>query len=284
MVERTTFAPRRFRVVLMTEGPPDAGDLSVAVERGVATLWLNRPAKRNAVTYEMWAAIAHHCGRLAGDPAVRMLVVRGAGGHFCAGADIAELGGNHDRDYQQANEAAEGALAGFPKPTLAVVTGACVGGGVGLATACDLRLADTTARIGITPAGLGLVYPSAATERVVRLAGPSAAKHLLFTAELIGAERAARVGLVDEVHDPAELPLRVAALSDLIARWRSLLSQMASKEMVDAVATRGAVDAAISARWRREFAASADPAEGIAAFLERREPRFTWTPAPSDPV
>ncbi len=271
--------------MVMTVGPPpDAGDLSVVVERGVATLWLNRPAKRNAVTYDMWCAIAHHCGRLAGDPAVRVLVVRGAGGHFCAGADIAELGGNHHTDYQEVNQAAEGALAEFPKPTLAVVTGACVGGGVGLAAACDLRLADTTARIGITPAGLGLVHPTAAVERVVRLVGPAAAKHLLFTAELIDADRAARIGLVDEVHDPAELPLRVAAMSDLIARWRSLLSQMASKEMVDAVATRGAVDPAISARWRREFAASADPAEGIAAFLERREPRFTWTPAPSDPV
>jgi enoyl-CoA hydratase/carnithine racemase len=268
----------------MTEGPaPDAGDLSVEVERGVATLWLNRPAKRNAVTYDMWAAIAHHCGRTAGDPAVRMLVVRGAGGHFCAGADIAEFGGKHHLDYQRVNQDAEGALAEFPKPTLAVVTGACVGGGLGLAAACDLRLADTTARIGITPAGLGLVHPSASVERVVRLVGPAAAKHLLYTAELIGADRAARIGLVDEVHDPAELPLRVAAMSDLIARWRSLLSQMASKEMVDAVATRGTVDPAIAARWHREFESSGDPAEGIAAFLQRREPRFTWTPAPSDP-
>src|SRR5512132_396145 len=112
----------------MTEGPaPDAGDLSVEFERGVATLWLNRTAKRNAVTYDMWAAIAHHCGRMAGDSAVRMLVVRGAGGHFCAGADIAELGGKQHVDYQQVNQDAEGALADFPKPTLAVVTGVCVG-------------------------------------------------------------------------------------------------------------------------------------------------------------
>jgi enoyl-CoA hydratase/carnithine racemase len=229
----------------------------------------------------MWVAIAHHCRRLADDRSVRMLVVRGVGAHFCAGADIAEFG-NHHRDYQQVNETAEGALAAFPKPTIAVVTGACVGGGVGLAAACDLRIADTTARLGITPAGLGLVHPSSAVERVVRLVGPSAAKHLLFTAELIGADRAARIGLVDEVHDPAELPLRVAALSDLIARWRSLLSQMAAKEMVDAVATRGAVDPEITARWHREFAASGDPAEGIAAFLQRREPRFTWTPTPGD--
>jgi enoyl-CoA hydratase/carnithine racemase len=270
-------------VVVMTEGPPpDAGDLSVAVERGVATLWLNRPAKRNAVTYDMWEAIAHHCGRMGRDRAVRMLVVRGAGGHFCAGADIAEFGKDHG-DYQQVSQAAEGAVADFPKPTVAVITGACVGGGLGLAAACDLRLADTTARIGLTPAALGIVYPSAAVERVVRLVGPSAAKHLLYTAELIGAERAARIGLVDEVHDPAELPLRVAALTDLIARWRSLLTQMASKEMVDAVATRGGVDPEIVDRWRREVMASEETEEGIAAFLDRREPRFTWTPRPGDP-
>ena len=93
----------------------------------------------------------------------------------------------------------------FPKPSIAVITGACVGGGTEIAVACDLRLADTTSRFGITPARLGIVYPASATARVVRLIGPSATKHLLFSAELIDVDRALRIGLVDEVHDPAQL-------------------------------------------------------------------------------
>jgi enoyl-CoA hydratase/carnithine racemase len=264
----------------VTSPPADAGDLAVTTERGVATLWLNRPAKRNAVTYDMWLGIAEHCRRLAGDPTVRVLVVRGAGEHFCAGADIGGLGDGDRGEYQRANDDAEVALATFPKPSLAVVTGACVGGGVSLAVACDLRIADTSARLGITPARLGIVYPAPAVERVVRLIGPAAAKHLLYTAELIDVDRATRIGLVDEVHAVSALADRVDELTDLLARQRSLLTQMASKEMIDAVAVRGAIEPAVARRWGREVARSPDAAEGIAAFLERREPRFTWTPTP----
>ena len=128
----------------------------------------------------------------------------------------------------------------FPKPSIAVITGACVGGGTEIAVACDLRLADTTSRFGITPARLGIVYPASATARVVRLVGPSATKHLLFSAELIDVDRALRIGLVDEVHDPAQLDDRLRQLSELMANERSLLTQMASKEIVDALAADGA--------------------------------------------
>jgi len=257
-----------------------ADHLAVAIDDGVATLWLRRPEKRNAVTYDMWLGIAEQCRRLAADPAVRLLVVRGEGEHFCAGADIAGMATAEPGEYGRANSAAEAALAAFPKPTLAAITGACVGGGTGIAAACDLRIADATARFGITPARLGIVYPAAAIERVVRLIGPSATKHLLYSAEIVDAGRALRIGLVDEVHPPGELAVRLAAFTDLVARRRSLLTQMASKEMVDAVSASGAIDPAVTARWRGEVAGSGDAAEGMAAFLERREPRFAWTPAP----
>lgn len=250
--------------------------IAVAVEAGVATLWLSRPEKRNAVTYDMWLGIAEQCRRLDADPAVRLLVVRGAGEHFCAGADIAGMAAADPGDYRRANAEAEAALAAFARPTIAAITGACVGGGTGIAVACDLRIADATARFGITPARLGIVYPAAAIERVVRLIGPSAAKHLLYSAEIVDADRALRIGLVDEVHRPGELAGRLEALTDLLARRRSLLTQMASKEMVDAVTADGAIAPAIAARWHREVARSGDPAEGLAAFLERRSPRFTW--------
>ncbi|HET9690473.1 MAG TPA: enoyl-CoA hydratase/isomerase family protein [Acidimicrobiales bacterium] len=256
-------------------------DLSIDVDEGVATLTLTRPRKRNAVTYDMWNGIARACGELGADPAVRLLVVRGEGAHFCAGADIAGLGATSAADYGAANEAADHALATFPKPTIAVIKGACIGGGAELAVACDLRIADTTGRFGITPARLGIVYPAPATARVVRVIGPSATKHLLFSAEIIDAERALRIGLVDEVHPADALDTRIAELTDLLAHRRSLLTQMASKEIVEAAAS-GTVDPAIPSRWAVHMAGAADPAEGIAAFLQRRSPHFTWRPpAPS---
>lgn len=254
------------------------GEIAVTISHGIATLSLNRQAKRNAVTYDMWLAIAEHCGALASDPAVRLLVVRGEGDHFCAGADIAGLAHADPRAYQRANAAADQALASFPKPTIAVITGSCVGGGTELAAACDVRIADTTARFGITPARLGLLYPAHAVTRIVQLIGPSAAKHLLYSAELIDAERALRVGLIDELHPPGELGERVTQLTGRLARTRSLLTQMASKEMIDAVTAHGAVPADVVTRWTRALAGSNDRAEGIAAFLERRDPSFSWTP------
>jgi enoyl-CoA hydratase/carnithine racemase len=257
---------------------PDAGDLAVTTAGAVATLWLNRPTKRNAVTYEMWNGIAAQCRNLAGESDVRVLVIRGVGDHFCAGADITGLGGPDPAAYQAANRAADDAIAAFPKPTIAFVSGSCVGGGSEIAVACDLRIADTTARFGITPARLGIVYPAFAVERVVRLIGPAATKHLLYSAELIDADRALRVGLVDEVHAPDEAAARLEQFTRLLATERSLLSQMASKEMVDAAATDGLIDVELSRRWGAEVAATAESAEGIAAFVEHRSPQFTWTP------
>lgn len=264
--------------------PPDgSGDVAVTVDGAVATLWLNRPAKRNSVTYEMWSAIETGCRRLADVPAVRVLVVRGTGDHFCAGADIGGLGAAAPSDYHERNAAAHEALATFPKPTIAFVAGSCVGGGAQIAAACDLRIADTSSRFGITPARLGISYPAFGVERIVRLVGPAAAKHLLFTAEIIDPARAVRIGLVDEVHEPAAAIDRLAELTMRLTTERSLLTQMASKEMVDEVVEHGRVDPATEARWRVVVDAAADLPEGIAAFLERRDPTFTWTPPRSEP-
>ncbi len=252
--------------------------IDVTSDGPVATLWLDRPDKRNAVTLEMWMSISRVCAELSAEPAVRVLVVRGRGEHFCAGADISQLDGGPGAGsgaYADANRHAEDALARFPKPTIALVTGSCVGGGCGIAIDCDLRIADTTARFGITPARLGIVYPAFSLERVVRLLGPSAAKHLLYTADLIDAERALRIGLVDELLAHGDAEQRVAELADHIAS-RSALTQQATKQMVAAVVDHGEVPAALAAHWQREVVAGADAAEGIAAFAERRDPRFTW--------
>lgn len=261
----------------MTEPNPTDGDLVLRVDGPVGTMWLNRPDKRNAVTHHMWEGIAATCRDLEADDRVRVVVVRGVGRHFCAGADIGGLG--LTPEYRAANLDAEERLAALPQPTIALVTGACVGGGMQIAAACDLRIAESSTRVGVTPARLGIVYPASATTRLVALAGPAAAKHLLFTADLVDADRALRTGLVDELHpDAATAAARVDELARLMATERSLLTQMASKEMVNEIVREGSVSEDTDRRWGRAVAASDDPAEGMAAFAEGRRPRFGWRP------
>ncbi|MFZ4156060.1 enoyl-CoA hydratase/isomerase family protein [Streptomyces pseudogriseolus] len=238
-----------------------------SVADSVATVVIRHPAKRNAMTAAMWAALPPLLGALAADPGVRALVLTGDGGTFCAGADISTLRGS-PVEAQRLAVAAEEALAAFPKPTLAAVRGHCVGGGAQLAAACDLRFAEEGALFGVTPAKLGIVYPSSATRRLVSLVGPSTAKYLLFSGELIGTERALRTGLVDEVLDVGALDARVAEFTRILAS-RSLLTQAAAKEYADGRTDR-------DGHWLEQAAASEDTAEGVAAFLERRAPRFTW--------
>jgi enoyl-CoA hydratase/carnithine racemase len=252
----------------------------IRVERAgaVATIWLDRPAKRNAMSYAMWAGLEAACIELAGDPSARVVVLRGAGGNFCAGADIGELLAERPHGtptFNDVNMAAEHALATLAKPTVAYVEGDCIGGGCALAIDCDLRIAADGARFGITPSKLGVVYPARSMERVGRLLGPAAAKYLLFTGRLVDTTAALRIGLVNEVHRPEEAEVALAALCDELAA-RSLLSVAASKEMLGAIAATGGVPPELDRHWAEIAAAAGDLREGVAAFAERRPPQFTW--------
>ncbi|MBW1601976.1 enoyl-CoA hydratase/isomerase family protein [Streptomyces sp. JJ66] len=246
--------------------------LVCTVEGAVATVRLHHPAKRNAMTAAMWRELPPLLDRLAADAVVRALVLTGSGETFCTGADIASLRGSPRGDDapQGLALAAEEALATFPKPTLAAVRGYCVGGGCQLAVACDLRFAATGAVFGITPAKLGIVYGAASTRRLVSLVGPATAKYLLFSGELIDSARALRTGLVDEVLAPGDLDSRVAAFTSVLTQ-RSQLTQAAAKEFAAGPAAPERI-----AHWQREAAGGDEAAEGVAAFLERRPPRFTW--------
>jgi enoyl-CoA hydratase/carnithine racemase len=250
--------------------------LAAAVgEDGVAVLTIDRPEKRNALTRAMWEALPGLLDGLAADPRVRALLVTGAAGTFSAGADIGELREIYaDPDtadaYHSVNVAAEEALAGFPHPTIAVIEGACVGGGCQLAVACDLRFAAPDARLGITPARLGVVYPPVPTARLTRLLGPARAKYLLYSAELISPQRAEVFGLVDEVS--ADVQARARAFARTLAA-RSPQTLGAAKAVITAVAAGGDA-AAAAAPWERASRVSPDVPEGLSAFLERRAPRF----------
>ncbi|MFV2118064.1 enoyl-CoA hydratase/isomerase family protein [Streptomyces sp. Act-28] len=237
------------------------------VTDGVATVVIGNPAKRNAMTAAMWRALPELLEELAADREVRALVLTGAGDTFCSGADISTLREPDDRRQSPAVRAEE-ALAAFPRPTIAAVRGYCVGGGCQLAVACDLRFAEAGARFGVTPAKLGVVYPSSSTRRLVSLVGPATAKYLLFSAELIDDRRALRAGLVDEVLPAGELDGRVDAFVRVLLS-RSPLTQAAAKEFAAGRTDR-------DEHWAAEARGSGDQAEGAAAFLERRRPRFTY--------
>ena len=253
--------------------------LAVSQEGHVAVLTIDRPGKRNAMTADMWAALPGVLAALAEDPAVRALVVTGAGPSFCAGADISDLLGGADpgdpmADVRRDNLAAQAALRDFPKPTVAMIRGHCIGGGVEIAASCDLRFADPGAVFGVTPAKVGIVYTPSSTKALIDLVGPSMTKYLLFSGELIDAASALRAGLVDRVVDGEHLEPEVRRFADVLAS-RSALSQRATKEVV-ADLTAGGDGEGVVARWYRETITAGELAEGVAAFAGRRPPRFEW--------
>ena len=244
-----------------------------AVSDGVATVLISNPAKRNAMTTGMWSALPPLLDRLAGDPGVQVVVLTGDGETFCAGADISTLTGLRPGVPTSAMLAEE-AMVSFPKPIIAAIRGWCVGGGCQLAAVCDLRIAAVGSRFGITPAKIGVVYPAATTARLVDLVGQATAKFLLFTGEFIDAERALRVGLIDELVPADQLADRVDALARTLTT-RSQLTLHAAKDLIRAI-TAGEPYHDRYVRW--EEAGRDELAEGVAAFSERRAPNFRWRP------
>src|SRR4029453_9014777 len=214
------------------------------------------------------------------DPQVRALVVTGAGPSFCAGADISDLLSGADPDDPMAdvrrdNLAAQAALREFPKPTVAMIRGHCIGGGVEIAASCDLRFTDPTGVFGVTPAKVGIVYTPSSTKALIDLVGPAMTKYLLFSGELIDAPTALRTGLVDRIVPAEELEAEVHRLPAVRAS-RSALSQRATKEVVAALAAGGDGED-VAARWYPETIARGELAEGFAAFAGRRPPGFPWS-------
>lgn len=243
----------------------------------VATLTINRPERHNALTLDMFQRIPSLV-RAAGElPGIRALVLRGGGTQaFSAGADISEFGAvrataAQAAAYDDVVSAAEDALESFPAPTIAAIQGFCYGGGCNLALACDIRFAAPGARLAITPAKLGLVYPLRSTKRLVDLVGPSRAKIILMGGAEFDAGRALSFGMLDEVAE--DIDKAVAEFTALLAT-RSPVTQRAVKTTVHRVLHGVTRDDAEHAALREAALASPDYAEGVRAFGERRPPRF----------
>lgn len=239
----------------------------------LGSLRIDRPLSRNALTLEMWQAIPLLLDQARATPGLRVLTLRSAHtGSFCAGADIREmLDQSADPAWRNANQAAifeaQFRLARFPLPTIAFVEGDCIGGGCGLALACDIRVATPDARFGITPAKLGLVYPFHDIKLLTDLVGPGHAKRLLYTGMLIDALEARDIGLIEVIASaPDMLERQIADASPRsIAAMKRFVRLVVEGQPQDDDATR------------REFAEafeSADFAEGTRAFIEKRKAQF----------
>ncbi len=251
--------------------------LSLAIDGPVARLVIDRAARRNAFTNAMWDALPGLVDQAMADPAVRVLVVQAAApGVFCAGADIEEFGRALDDPAagmrnQGAVRAAQLSLARAPKPVIALVEGDCVGGGCGLAIACDLRIAAPDARFGITPAKLGIVYSLHDTKLLVDLVGPGQAKRMLYTAGLLDAAEAQRIGLV-EIVDPDARGVAAAVAATIAAN--SAHSTAGTKAILRRILDGQTDDDAATIAMFTGALAGPDFAEGVAAFRDKRKPRF----------
>lgn len=253
-------------------------NLHVQEDGAVATLVIDRPGRRNAIDLAMWRAIASIAGDVSARPGIRALVLRGAGEDFSAGADIGEFDTVRSdaasaRSYEAANEAAFAAIRDLPVPVIAAIDGVCLGGGLGLAVACDLRIATPSATFAVPAGRLGLAYPVDAMADIVAGFGPQLAGYLTFTASRVDARRALEAGFLLELVQQEALHGRAAELAAAIAE-NAPLSVRASKAAIRAALSgEDEQRAAAIAAGDRTFD-SADYSEGRRAFAERRQPRF----------
>jgi enoyl-CoA hydratase/carnithine racemase len=256
-------------------------DKVIARKNGnVGTLVFNNPERRNAMSLEMWEACARAMDGFAADPEVRVVVLTGAGDKaFIAGADISKFGDERAsedgvRHYNAAVEAAYAGVHEFPKPTIAMIRGFCVGGGMGLASCCDLRICSEDARFAVPAAKLGLGYGYAGVKRLMDIVGPSFTKEIFFTARQFSAMEAVEMGFVNRMVENDELEFYVKDCAAMIAANAPMAVD--SIKFIVGEAVKDAIrrdmkrcEDMVEACFR-----SADYEEGRTAFMEKRKPVF----------
>ncbi len=263
-----------------TRIPLETGKIIAEVRDSVGWLTLNNPARRNAISLEMWQGMADATAAFEADPEVRVVVMHGAGGKsFAAGADISEFekeraNAEQTKRYGEISARGYQGLAQLSKPLIAMIEGFCIGGGLAIALNADVRFATPGSRFGIPAAKLGLGYEYAGLATLARLVGPSTARDILFSARFLEADEALRVGLVNFVVDDAELAARVGDYAARIAA-NAPLTVRAAKAALN-VFERYSIDpqaAQIKALVDKCFD-SEDYKEGRRAFMEKRVARF----------
>ena len=255
------------------------GILVADASDGVVVVTINRPEKRNAVSLRMWLKLTEVLTGLGTCAAVRAIVIAGSGGHFCAGADIAEFSevradAHSGRRYEDVVATALASLRDSPQPTIAAISGYAMGGGCSLALACDLRVGDASTRIGIPAARLGIVYGSLESTLLYRQVGLANAKKMLYSGRQFNINECHSMGLVDAVATSDAFQEAHAFAAEIAAN--APLSVKGSKLMLEslAVGSPATRDAELSAIMDQAMN-SADYSEGARAFVEKRKPVFS---------
>jgi 2-(1,2-epoxy-1,2-dihydrophenyl)acetyl-CoA isomerase len=272
----------RRRSIAMTITTPSSATVQYAAQQGIASITIDRPAVRNALGPTEWHALDEAVARAGADPSVRVLVVTGAGANFSAGGDVKSMPERlalppaERRAQLLADAQVVRHMRELPKPIIAAIDGACVGAGLSLALACDLRVATARARLGAVFHRVGLTGDFGMLYLLPRVVGPARAAELLLLAEIVDAARAASIGLVHRVvDDPAALGTEVARLAEELANGPPVALGLTKQGL------QRSLDADLAGMIEWEAAAQAicsrtdDAREGLAALAEKRAPRFS---------
>jgi len=252
-------------------------------EGGVGIVTFNNPERHNAVSLEMWEATKRILDGFAADKEVRVVVLTGAGGKaFVSGADVSKFESERatleaTRAYNVKSDAAYSSIAEFPKPTIAMISGYCIGGGLGLATCCDLRICSDNSRFAVPAAKLGLGYGYSGLKRLVDVVGPAFAKEIFYTARQFDANEALAMGLVNRVVPAAELQTYVKSVTDMICANAPLTIKAVKFTVGEILKDESKRNLARSTELVEECFSSRDYTEGRTAFMEKRKPVFTGT-------
>lgn len=249
-------------------------------EGPIGFLVFNNPQRRNAVSLEMWQRAGGVIGEFARDESVRVIVLAGAGDKsFVSGADISKFederaNAEAQENYAKTSSGMRALLREVGKPTIAMIRGYCIGGGMSLALSCDLRICSDDAQFGIPAARLGIGYGIEGLRRLVELVGPSKAKEFIFTARRYQADEALRMGLVNAVVPAGELEATVRSWAGTMAENAPLSILTAKRVVEELMKDPAARDLARCAQLVRDCGASEDFIEGRRAFMEKRKPAF----------
>jgi enoyl-CoA hydratase len=251
------------------------------LEGGVATIIINNPERHNAVSLDMWTRMDEFLREFEANHDVRALVLTGAGGKaFASGADISKFEKERSTveavaHYNATTAATSARLVRFPKPTIAMIRGYCIGGGLAIALCCDMRICGASSRFGVPAAKLGLGYAYEGIRRLVDLVGPAFAKEIFYTARQFDADEARVMGLVNRVVADEAVEATVADYAARIAENAPLTIAAVKRIVAEALKDPADRDlAAVDAMVKACFA-SEDYTEGRRAFMEKRKPRFT---------
>ncbi len=250
---------------------------------GVGIVTFNNPERLNAVSLDMWEATKRILDGFAADGDIRVVVLTGAGDKaFVSGADISKFGSERAnleaaRAYNAKSDAAYSSVAEFPKPTIAMIRGYCIGGGLGLATCCDLRICSDNSRFAVPAAKLGVGYGYAGLKRLVDVVGPSFAKEIFYTARQFDAREALAMGLVNRVLPAAELEAYVKTVTDMICVNAPLTIKAVKFTVGEIMKDESKRNVARTVELVEQCFASRDYTEGRNAFMEKRKPVFTGT-------